>query len=830
MPAEPPANPTMVGAAAAFLFVPPRRHILPWHNIPTRRGHAPMSYIFATVKQIARDWGWLVVCPIVAVCAGGSSSGPLVAGHPGAVSDLAVGATTEISVTLSFTQVDDGMGQPAQYEVRYAAGSMSWGSGTSAAVGTCATPLAGTGVASALSCTVLALSPSTSYNFQVVAFRGNMNANAVFGELSNVATASTLSITPNPVVTTVTVSPASASVSVGASYVLQATVKDQNGNAMSGQTVTWSTSNAAAATVSSTGIVTGVAAGSTTITATSSGVSGTSAISVTAGPPPPLVVTTVTVAPTSATVVAGATTTLQATVKDQNGNVMTGQTVTWSTNNAAAATVNSSGVVTGVAAGSATITATSSGKTGTSSITVTAVAPVVTTVTVAPTSASVVAGATTALQATVKDQNGSVMTGQTVTWSTNNAAAATVSSTGVVTGVAAGSAAITATSSGKTGTSSITVTAVNPVVTTVTVAPASASVVAGTTTTLQATVKDQNGIVMTGQTVTWSTNNAAAATVNASGVVTGVAAGSATISATTSGKTGTSSITVTAPSGGGTILFQENFDDANLASRGWYDNTNVQLSTAEHIAGSISSAQYHFLVGAATPTSGGSQRHKFTPSNSFYVSFYVKYSTNWVGSGQAYHPHEFYALSTLDGDYDGPSQNYLDVYIEQNYQNGGKPRLAMQDNKSVNYNNGALPNNLIGVTENRSTGGCNGVAEANIFTECYNAGTFWYNSKQLIGPVVFQPNPGPGYKNNWNFVEVYFQLNTIVNGIGQADGVMQYWFNGTLIIDRHDILFRTGAHPTLQFSQFLIAPYIGDGSPADQSMFIDNLTLATSHP
>jgi uncharacterized protein YjdB len=655
------------------------------------------------------------------------------------VSDLAVGAKTEVSVMLSFTQVDDGMGQAAQYDVRYSIGSISWSSATSAAIGTCAAPVTGTGVGRALSCTVLGLSPSTSYNFQVVAFRGNMNGRAVFGELSNVAAASTLSITP-----------------------------------------------------------------------------------------PTPVVTTVTVSPTSASVVAGATTTLQASVKDQNGSVMTGQTVTWSTSNSAAATVNSTGIVTGVAAGSATITATSAGKSGTSSITVTAVPAAVTTVTVVPTSASIVAGATATLQATVKDQNGNVMTGQTVTWATNNALAATVNSSGVVTGAAAGSATITATSAGKSGASSITVTAVPPVVTTVTVAPTSASVVAGGTTTLQATVKDQNGNVMTGQTITWTTSNAAAATVNSSGVVTGVAAGSATITATSSGKSGTSSITVTASSGGGTILFQENFEDANLASRGWYDNTGVQLSTAEHIAGSNSSAQYHFLAGATNPTSGGSQRHKFTPSNSFYVSFYVKYSTNWVGSGQAYHPHEFYAMSTLDGDYDGPSENYLDVYVEHNYQNGGRPRIAIQDNKSVNYSYGALPNNLIAVTENRSVAGCNGVVETNISSECFNFGTYWYNDKQLTGPVVFQPNPGPGYKNDWNFVEAYFQLNTIVNGIGQADGVVQYWFNGTLIFDRHDILFRTGAHPTLQFSQFLIAPYIGDGSPADQSMFIDNLRLATS--
>jgi hypothetical protein len=478
-----------------------------------------------------------------------------------------------------------------------------------------------------------------------------------------------------------------------------------------------------------------------------------------------------------------------------------------------------------VAAGSATITATASGVSGTSAITVTAVPPVVTTVTITPMSASVTAGATTNLQATVKDQNGNVMTGQTVSWSTSNAAAATVNSTGVVTGVAAGSATITATSSGKTGISTVTVTAVAPVVTTVTVAPTSASIVVGATTTLQATVKDQNGNVMTGQVVTWSSSNSSAATVNSSGVVTGVAAGSATISATSSGKMGTSSVSVSVSSGGA-VFFQENFEDGSLASRGWYDNTSVQLSTAEHIAGSNSSAQYHFLAGATSPTSGGAQRHKFTPSNSFYVSYYVKYSTNWVGSGQLYHPHEFYALSTLDGDYDGPSENFLDVYLEQNYQNGGRPRVAIQDNKSVNYSYGALPNNLTAVTESRSTGGCNGMVETNITSECFDFGTYWYNDKQLTGPVVFQPNPGAGYKNNWNFVEAYFQLNTIVNGIGQADGVVQYWFNGTLIIDRHDILYRTGAHPTLQFSQFLIAPYIGDGSPVDQSMFVDNLRVA----
>jgi len=697
-----------------------------------------MSRIFAAVRKVARRSGWLVLVPLLTVCSG-ESSGPLVADPPGTVSDLAVGSATDESATLTFTQVDDGMGQAAKYDVRYAAGTISWAAASSVSAGTCASPVGGSEVGGGLSCTVMGLTPGTAYNFQVKAFRGNMGENAVWGEPSNVAAATT-----------------------------------------------------------------------------------------TSPPPPNPVVTTVTVTPPTASVVVGATTTLQATVKDQNGNAMSGQTVTWSTDNASAATVNSAGVVSGVAAGTANITATSSGKSGSASITVSAAPPVVTTVSVAPPSASVVAGSTVTLQATVKDQYGNAMTGQTVAWSTNNPGAATVSSSGVVSGVAAGSATVTATSSGKSGTSAITVTAAPPVVTTVSVSPPSASIVVGTTVTLQATVKDQYGNTMSGQTVSWSSNNTASATVNSSGVVTGVAAGSATVTAAVSGKSGTSGITVTpVVGGGGTLLFEEDFENNNIASRGWYDNTTVQLSTTEHMTGSTASAEYHWLKGATGPTSGDAQRHKFTATDRVYLSYYVKYSTNYVGSGQDYHPHEFYFLSTLDGDYDGPSENFLDIYVEQNYQNGGKPVVSVQDNKSVNTSRGAVPNNLVGVTETRSVSGCNGLVEQNIYSECWDAGSYWYNLKQLSAPVQFQPNPGTGYKSNWNFVEVYVQLNTVVNGIGQADGVVQYWFNGNLVIDRHDILFRTGAHPNMLLDQFMIAPYIGDGSPVDQYFWVDNLKVGT---
>src|SRR5207248_7294352 len=100
-------------------------------------------------------------------------------------------AIDSTAAPLSFTQVDDGTGQPAKYDVRYAVSPISWGSATSATSGSCATPVAGTAIGSTLTCIVAGLKPSTNYGFQLVAFRGTLNVAAVFGGLSNVATATT---------------------------------------------------------------------------------------------------------------------------------------------------------------------------------------------------------------------------------------------------------------------------------------------------------------------------------------------------------------------------------------------------------------------------------------------------------------------------------------------------------------------------------------------------------------------------------------------------------------------------------------------------------------
>src|SRR5439155_7465722 len=112
---------------------------------------------------------------------------------------------------------------------------------------------------------------------------------------------------------------------------------------------------------------TGKVAGSATITATSEGRSGASAITVTA-PPPPVPVASVAVTPPSASVDEGKTVQLTATPKDANGTPLSGRVVTWVSSNTTVATVSASGLVTGKVAGSATITATSEGHSGSAAL------------------------------------------------------------------------------------------------------------------------------------------------------------------------------------------------------------------------------------------------------------------------------------------------------------------------------------------------------------------------------------------------------------------------------------------------------------------------------
>lgn len=113
---------------------------------------------------------------------------------PGTVTDLAVAGTDTTAATLRFTQVDDGTGSPANYQIRFAVAPIGWGWGDATPVseGTCAGEVTGTGIDETLTCTVEGLEPGTEYDFQLIAYRGRSSDDTrVYGDLSNVATGAT---------------------------------------------------------------------------------------------------------------------------------------------------------------------------------------------------------------------------------------------------------------------------------------------------------------------------------------------------------------------------------------------------------------------------------------------------------------------------------------------------------------------------------------------------------------------------------------------------------------------------------------------------------------
>src|SRR6218665_3681806 len=256
--------------------------------------------------------------------------------------------------------------------------------------------------------------------------------------------------------TSITISPSAPSVRAGETLTLAAAVLP----AEASQGVTWTSSVPAIARIdASTGAVTGAAAGNAVITATAadgSGVTGTAVVTGTTTAAGTTKATSITISPSAPSVRAGETLTLAAAVLPAEAS----QGVTWTSSAPAIARIDASaGIVSGVAPGTAAITATAadgSGITGTATVTVTAVARA-TSITISPSAPSVRIGETLTLAAAALPAEAS----QGVTWTSSAPAIARIDpSAGIVTGVAPGTAAITATAadgSGITGAATVTV-------------------------------------------------------------------------------------------------------------------------------------------------------------------------------------------------------------------------------------------------------------------------------------------------------------------------------------------------------------------------------------
>ena len=373
-------------------------------------------------------------------------------------------------------------------------------------------------------------------------------------------------------VTGVNLNKSSLSMTVGDIETLTATVLPSNATDKS---VTWTSSKTLVATVSSSGIVTAKAVGTTTITVTTNDGAKTAICTVTVKAAT-VSVTGVSLNKSSLSMTVGDTETLTATVTPTNA---TDKSVYWSSSNTSVAAVSTSGVVTAKAAGTTTIMVTTNdgGKKATCSVTVQAKEIAVTGVSLDKTSLSMTEGEAYTLTATVSPANA---TNKSVTWTSSSNSVVTVSSTGVVTAKAAGTATITVTTvdGAKTATCAVTVKAAPVAVTGVSLNKSYLSMSVGDTETLTATVLPSNA---TDKSVTWSSNNTSVATVSSTGVVTANEIGVATITVTTTDrlKTAICEITVIETN----IQFEDPYVKA-ICVQNWDTNEDGELSYEEAAA------------------------------------------------------------------------------------------------------------------------------------------------------------------------------------------------------------------------------------------------------
>ena len=331
----------------------------------------------------------------------------------------------------------------------------------------------------------------------------------------------------SPVVDTMRLLPTSATVIIGNTCSLSASYLPVNAVAPK---MTWKSSDTTVATVSAVGVVTAKGQGIATITAaTEHNVIATCKVTVLPK------VAGVTVNKTSAPIHTGKSITLTAAISPANaGN----KNVAWTSSDTTVATVTGGGVVTGIKAGSTTITVTTQ-ESGFKASCIVTVGPPVKGVTLNNATIFVKKEKTLTLKAIISPSNAA---NKSITWVSSNPAVATVTNAGVVQGVKAGSAVITATATDG-GFKAVCTVYVPAAVLNKT----AQDVHVGKTFTLTPTMTPA-AARDTAKAVTWKSSNTAVAAVNTAGIVTGIKAGSATITAVIpliGGSTETASCTIT---------------------------------------------------------------------------------------------------------------------------------------------------------------------------------------------------------------------------------------------------------------------------------------------
>ena len=374
-----------------------------------------------------------------------------------------------------------------------------------------------------------------------VAGRGHHSGR--FGQVTGQVTGQATLVVSNATLVSVAISPSGASFADGAAqqFTLTGTFSDGTTQNLSSSAI-WSSSAPQTATVSSTGLVTGVAPGTVQFTAVYGGLTATTGtVTIT-----PATLVSVAILPANPSFADRTSEQLRVigTYTDGTTHDLTNE-ATFSSSNPAVVNVSPSGDATGVGVGSSQVSVTAGGMTTTVPVTITSATLV--SIAITPSSPSFADDTTQQFTAIGTFSDGTTQDLSTqVVWTSSNPEVLTIDANGLAESTTVGSAQVTAALNGvSSSTGSVTVTPAT--LTNLTISPTTAQIAKGTTQQFTATGTYSDGTMQNlSSSVTWSSSNSSVASIGATGVATGNGVGSAVLTATYQGMTAsTSSFLVT---------------------------------------------------------------------------------------------------------------------------------------------------------------------------------------------------------------------------------------------------------------------------------------------
>ena len=393
------------------------------------------------------------------------------------------------------------------------------------------------------------------------------------------------------------IAPTNQTIAKGTTLQLSATGYYADGTSHAlGAAVTWQTSQPAVATIGIQGDVTGVGEGVAQLSATYQGSTGSTSVNV--GPPALL---NLTVGPNQSSLPVGESEQLTATGNFSDGTVQNlTQSATWSSSAPGVVTITAGGLATAVTAGTASLSATMTSITSSATLTVTSAALV--SIAVTPGNASIAAGNTQQFAATGSYSDGSTQNlTSTAAWSSSAPSVATITPGGLATGVKTGQSSLNATLGSITGSAALAVT--SPVLVSIAVTPANASIAVGTTQQFTATGTYSDGSTQNlTSTAAWSSSVPSVATISAAsgsqGLATTAGIGTTTMQAASGAINGSTTLTVTAG-----FVLTGSLNTARASHTSTVLNNGMVLIAGGYNGNVLASAElYNPAAGTFTPT------------------------------------------------------------------------------------------------------------------------------------------------------------------------------------------------------------------------------------